>query len=81
MEIKIGSIVKAKAGRDSGGLFAVSGIDEAYVYICDGKERPLERPKRKNPKHLSVTKQVLSAEDMATNRKLKKALANIAECN
>ena len=81
MEIKIGSVVKAKAGRDSGGLFAVIGIDETYVYICDGKERPVDRPKRKNPKHLSVTKKVLSAEDMATNRKLKKALANIAECN
>ncbi|MBQ6624798.1 MAG: KOW domain-containing RNA-binding protein [Clostridia bacterium] len=76
MEIKIGSVVRSKTGRDSNGMFAVVGIDEKYVYICDGKERPVERPKRKNPKHISATKIIIDAEEMQTNRKLKKALKN-----
>lgn len=75
MEIKIGSVVRSKTGRDSNGMFAVVGIDEKYVYICDGKERPVQRPKRKNPKHISATNFIVDDEDLQTNRKLKKALA------
>lgn len=77
MEIKIGSVVRSKAGHDSDGLFAVTAAEGRYVYICDGKERPLEKPKRKNKIHLFVTRKVLSGSDMETNRKLKKALSEI----
>ncbi|MBQ8210691.1 MAG: KOW domain-containing RNA-binding protein [Clostridia bacterium] len=56
---------------------AVVEIAENGVYVCDGKERPLENPKRKNPKHLAVTHYVLSPEKTATNRSLKKALKEI----
>lgn len=76
MEIKIGSVVRSKAGHDSDAMFAVVSFDEKYVYICDGKERPLEKPKRKNRKHISVLNIYLNEEDLQTNRKLKKALAN-----
>ena len=76
MEIKIGSVVRSKAGHDSDGMFAVVSFDEKYVYICDGKERPIEKPKRKNRKHISVLNIYLNEEDLQTNRKLKKALAN-----
>lgn len=75
MEIKVGSVVRSKAGHDSDGFFAVINIKENFVYICDGKERPIEKPKKKNVKHISVTNTVLDIEDMETNRKLKKALA------
>lgn len=75
MDYKIGSIVRSKAGRDSGDVFAVVKIDEKYVYICDGKERPAQRPKRKNPKHLSCTAYVIDEQHLQTNRKLKKALS------
>ena len=39
-----------------------------------GKGRPLERPKRKNIRHISPTLTVLPEEALATNRKLRAAL-------
>lgn len=79
MELKTGSVVISKAGRDKGYYLAVSKITEDGVYVCDGKERPIERPKKKNLLHLTVTHYVLSDEKTATNRSLKKALKEISE--
>ena len=57
-------------------LFAdMLGIDEKYVYICDGKERPVERPKRKNPKHVKKTGEQISDIMCSTDRALRKALS------
>ena len=44
-------------------------------FVCDGKERPLERPKKKNAKHLEFTGTVLCENDYKTNRQLRKVLA------
>ncbi|NMP37804.1 MAG: hypothetical protein GX051_06720 [Clostridiales bacterium] len=76
MELKIGSVVRSKAGRDKGSFLVVVSLCEqnGYVNVCDGKERPLERPKRKNACHLAVTNTVLPPEDTAANHRLKKAL-------
>lgn len=79
MELKIGSVVLSKAGRDKGKALAVVKITEDYVYVCDGHERPLDRTKRKNPKHLTVTHYVLSEKETASNRSLRKALKSNRE--
>lgn len=74
MEFKKGQVVISAAGRDKGTRLAVAAITEHGVLVCDGKARPLERPKRKNPRHLLPTAQTLDAPAMATNRSLKRAL-------
>lgn len=79
MELKSGSVVISKAGRDKGYFLAVSKITDDCVYVCDGKERPVERPKKKNLLHLKATHYVLPDEKTATNRSLKKALKEISE--
>ena len=71
----IGQIVCSKAGRDKGKFLVVVKEDFGTVCVCDGKERPLERPKRKNVKHLSFTNTVLESNSFKTNKSLKKALA------
>ena len=71
----VGRIVCSKAGRDKGYFMIVVGSDEKFVYLCDGKERPLERPKRKNKKHLQFTNTVLENSSYSTNKSLKRALA------
>ena len=71
----VGQIVCSKSGRDKGYFMVVVNEDENYLYVCDGKERPLERPKRKNAKHLSFTNTVLEEDSFKTNKSLKKALA------
>lgn len=72
--MKIGQIVFSKAGRDRSKPFIVVGKTEDSIYVVDGKERPLERPKRKNPKHISATKHCLSEENFATNRAVRKSI-------
>ena len=81
MELKVGSVVISKAGRDKNYMLAVVKIASDGVYVSDGKERPLDRPKRKNAKHLAVTHYVLSDKETVTNRSLKKALKQIESQN
>lgn len=50
---EIGRIVEATAGRERGKLFMIVGIiDENYVWIVNGKNRTLAKPKKKKIKHL-----------------------------
>ena len=71
----IGRIVCSKAGRDKGYFMVVVKQEGDFLLVCDGKERPLERPKRKNAKHLMFTNTVLENDSFKTNKHLKKALA------
>ena len=77
MQIEVGRVVRSKAGHDSNDIFAVVGTEGNCVLICDGKERRVEKPKRKNPKHIEKTSFVLSPEEMAANGRLKKALGRL----
>lgn len=71
----VGCVVCSKAGRDKGHFMVVVGCTENAVFVCDGKERPLDRPKRKNTKHLAFTKSCLTKEQFSTDRSLRRALA------
>ncbi|MBQ5988422.1 MAG: KOW domain-containing RNA-binding protein [Oscillospiraceae bacterium] len=77
MKIVEGTVVRAKAGRDENRLFAVTGItDSGYVYISDGDTRKLASPKKKNVKHLAVTKTVIEL-DGITDKRLKMNLRDL----
>ena len=68
-------VVRSLAGRDSGYLLAVIEADEKRILVCDGKERPLDRPKSKNIRHVEPVDVILNESDMRGNRVLRKALA------
>ena len=72
-----GQVFRSEAGRDKGRLLAAVSADSAYVYVCDGKERPLANPKRKNPRHLTEYGARLTDGQMRSDRALRKALAVI----
>jgi len=72
-----GTVVRSGAGRDKGKLLAVMEATEETLFLCDGKERPVERPKRKNPRHVTPTGQSLEEADLLCNRPLRKALRNL----
>lgn len=74
MELQKGQIVLSKAGRDKGRHLVVTQTQSKCAFVCDGKERPLERPKRKNLKHLSATSLFIESEKMASNSRLRKTL-------
>lgn len=79
MEFQVGDVVCSKAGRDEGTFLVVVGIEGGYPLLCDGKQRPLERPKRKNPLHLAWTNRHIDLQMMETNRALRRALRNLEE--
>ncbi|MCL2574757.1 MAG: KOW domain-containing RNA-binding protein [Defluviitaleaceae bacterium] len=58
MEFAIGQVVISKAGRDKGNVFIVYNIDEEYLYLVDGRSRPLKSPKKKKIKHIQPTKTI-----------------------
>ena len=51
----VGMIVTSRAGRDAGDRYVVVGVVEGdTVLVADGRKRAVDRPKRKNVKHLVV---------------------------
>ncbi|CDZ75238.1 hypothetical protein ING2D1G_1098 [Peptoniphilus sp. ING2-D1G] len=76
--IKVGQVVKSKAGRDAGTIFLVNKIlDENYVSIVDGKSRKLVNPKKKKIKHLIIYKDIIDiSETDLSNSYIRKSLKN-----
>lgn len=83
----MGQLVRSTAGRDRGREFIVVDIlDERTVFVADGDLRKVERPKKKNVRH--VQKVNLIAEDIAvklrdggrvTNRDIRAAIEELVE--
>lgn len=82
MEIKIGSVVRSKAGRDKGDYFVVLAMDGNFVYMANGELRKVDNPKKKKLKHLQGTDYCsdfiankVRTSQKVTNQELRKALA------
>jgi len=73
-----GTVVRARAGRDSGGFFAVLSVSDGYAYIADGRTRRIEKPKKKKLKHLAATRQRIAPDGALTNRRLRAELARLS---
>ena len=50
--IYISDVVVSTAGRDQGELFYVIDEDPVYLMLANGKDRTLDKPKRKKRKHV-----------------------------
>ena len=74
VNITPGSMVMACAGRDKNSFFVATEIHDGFVFIANGKSRKLEKPKRKNIKHISPTNTVIELEGL-TNKKLRRLIA------
>ena len=51
-DINISDVVFSTAGRDEGEWFYVIGEDQDFLLLANGKDRPLDKPKRKKRKHV-----------------------------
>ncbi len=63
----ISDVVEPTAGRDKGKLFYVIGADPQYLHLANGKDRTLDKPKRKKRKHV---RKVLRAETRVAGKLL-----------
>lgn len=74
MDLTMGLVVRARSGRDKNKFFVVIDCDKEYAYIVDGKSRRLDKPKKKNIKHIAFTNTVISPELLGTNKSIKTQL-------
>ena len=80
--INISDVVLSTTGRDQGKLFYVIGMDNDLLLLANGKDRTLDKPKRKKQKHVQkvlrsetrVAAKLLNG-DKVLNSELRKELA------
>ena len=84
-DITISDVVVSTAGRDRGQWFYVIKEEPQYLYLANGKDRTLDKPKRKKRKHIqkvlrSETRvaEKLRAGDKVLNGELRRDLAFLA---
>ena len=85
-DLTIEDVVRSTAGRDAGKLFYVLEADDVYLTLVNGKDRSIEKPKRKKRKH---TTKVLRSEtrvaeklrngDKVLNSELRRDLAYLSK--
>lgn len=51
-----GLLATSKAGHDKDSVYVIIREEGEYVYIADGEGRTVEKPKRKNKKHIQLIK-------------------------
>ena len=78
-------VVVSTAGRDQGTFFYVILEEQQYLYLVNGKDRPLDKPKRKKRKHVqkvlrSETRVAIKLQsgDKVLNGELRRDLAFLA---
>ena len=83
--ISISDVVVSTAGRDQGRLYYVISTDELFLMLVNGKDRTLDKPKRKKLRHVqkvlrSETRVAakLASGDKVLNSELRRDLAYIA---
>lgn len=47
-----GQLVTSKAGHDKGTLYVIVAQEDDFVYLCDGRLKTPEKPKKKRLKHI-----------------------------
>ena len=84
-DINISDVVVTTSGRDQGQWFYVVNEDPMYLFLANGKDRTLDRPKRKKRKHVqkvlrSETRVALKLQqgDKVLNGELRRDLAFLA---
>lgn len=77
----IGQFVTSKAGHDKNVLYVVVGEEGDFIFLSDGRLKPVDKPKRKRRKHIQPISQKVESElisaiqnGSATNEQIKFAL-------
>lgn len=53
-----GMFVWSRAGHDNGQLYVILRVDGEYLFLTDGRLKPIEKPKKKKKKHVQVIRQI-----------------------
>ena len=85
-DLQIADVVMPTAGRDKDKWYYVLNMDDPYLYLANGKDHRIEKPKRKKRKHAvkvlrSETRVAakLVAGDKVLNSELRRDLAYLSQ--
>ena len=51
---EVGMMARSKCGHDAKNVYVITAVEDAYVYLVDGKVRTLDKPKKKKKKHVQL---------------------------
>lgn len=83
----VGMLATSKAGHDKDSVYVIIREDGEYIYVADGQNRTVDRPKRKNKKHVQLIKKKRMSEpekgfdDLEMKRMIKEYLREREERN
>lgn len=83
----VGMLATSKAGHDKDSVYVIIREDGEYIYVADGQNRTVDRPKRKNKKHVQLIKKKRMPEpengfdDLEMKRMIKEYLREREERN
>lgn len=69
--IQAGMAAISMAGHDEGQLYMILKAEGEYVFLADGRLRTIEKPKKKNVKHIQIMKKVLLADGDCETKNIK----------
>lgn len=75
----LGELATSKVGHDKDRLYLIVGEEEECVYLCDGRLRGVEHPKKKKKKHIQIIHS--SAQDALVQSIQQKLPGEIDEIN
>jgi ribosomal protein L14E/L6E/L27E len=67
------TVAKSVAGHDKGSWYIIVRQEPGYAFIADGRRRKIGAPKRKNVKHIEITRKTVELA-FDTDKSLRKAL-------
>lgn len=69
MNLQIGDVVVATAGKEKNKNFVVLSLDAKYCFLVDGNRLKLNKPKKKSLKHVQkASKSRFSESELATGQ-------------
>ena len=60
-----GNFAFSKAGHDKGKLYVIVAEEQDYVYLCDGRLKKIDAPKKKRKKHIQIVNRRVGEELLA----------------
>ena len=64
-----GNFAFSKAGHDKGKLYVIVAEEQDYVYLCDGRLKKIDAPKKKRKKHIQIVNRRVGEELLAGLKK------------
>lgn len=74
-----GMFAWSRAGHDCGQLYVILDVQDDFVYLTDGRLKPIEKPKKKRKKHIQIIRQIPDeltgiAEDSLRNEDIRRVI-------